>query len=91
MGKFRPILIAVVVLAIVGLVYVLMGSHTKPVPEPQPTLPAQATPPQTAISGNYADDWQSRCGPLTGDAQAGCTDSLDKAYGRKAATPVPGY
>jgi hypothetical protein len=89
MGKLRPILIVIAVLAIAGLVYWLVSSHNKPAPGPQPALPAQATAPQTPISGNYADDWQSRCGPLTGDAQTGCTDSLDKAYGRKAEVPVP--
>ncbi len=81
----------VVALVAAGLIYWLTVGH-KPAPQQsEQSLPAAATAPQPAITGTYADDWQSRCGPLTGDAQIGCTAQLDAAYGRKAEVPVPKY
>jgi len=77
-------------LATAALVYWLVATGTKPNQPPTP-LPAQAVAPPPAVSGNYADDWQTRCGPLTGDSQTVCTAKLDAAYGRKADAPVPGY
>ena len=74
-------------MAAAGLVYWSMTSHKAAAPDV--ALPAAATQPQTAITGNYADDWQTRCGPLAPPAQAGCTASLDAAYGRKAEAPLP--
>jgi hypothetical protein len=63
----------------VATAYVVMtGPHAPP-----------AGTPATAVTGNYSDDWQSRCGPLTGAAQADCTSRLDAAYGRVAGAPVP--
>ena len=71
-------------LGIAAAVLVSRMLHSGPEPAP---LSAPAG--QPAISGNYADDWQSKCGPLTGTAQTDCTAGLDGAYGRKADMPVP--
>ena len=74
-------------LAAAGAVYWVMTPHQAPIPGP--SLPTQAQAPQPTITGNYADDWQTRCGPLTGAAQTDCAAKLDAAYGRKAEVPLP--
>jgi len=52
--------------------------------------PAAPPPPaDIGVSGNYSDDWQARCGPLTGPAQRDCTAGLDARYGRVAGAPLP--
>ena len=81
-------IILAVLLGIVAAVGVNWFFHQSPAPAPAsaPEAPASTGP---AVSGNYADDWQSRCGPLTAADQAACTAQLDAAYGRKADMPVP--
>lgn len=58
-----------------------------------PAIAPPATPaatPMVKTTGNYAGDWQSKCGPLTDPkAQAQCTASLDAAYGREAGVAIP--
>lgn len=75
-------------LAAAAVLYWTMTPHQAPVSASQ-ALPAEANAPQPAITGNYADDWQTRCGPLTAASQTDCTAKLDTAYGRKAEVPVP--
>ena len=42
------------------------------------------------ITGDYAGDWQTKCGPIAdAKAQGQCTEALDSAYGRKADAPIP--
>jgi len=76
-------------LAIAAVLYWSMTTHRSA--EPTVALPSQANAPQATITGNYADDWQNRCGPLAAAAQTDCTAKLDAAYGRKAEVPVPKY
>ncbi len=80
-------------LAAAALLAWLLGGHHQSAPPP-PTNPPAAGPSapgasSPAITGNYADDWQRHCAPLTGPAQADCTRRLDQAYGKSDATPVP--
>lgn len=90
MKVIAPVLAIVVGIAAAILVYWLVTGR-QPVQVEAPSAPAAAPQsPAPAISGNYADDWQARCGPLTpADVQANCTAQLDKAYGRTADAPVP--
>ena len=86
MGR-KAILAALAVTALAVTAYLILNRPQPPAIAPAPAVPAAAP----AISGNYADDWQTKCGPLTGTAQADCTTKLDVSYGRQAEQPVPKY
>ena len=80
----RKAIIAAIAVALAAAAFFVL-TRSKPVPAP-------ATPVMVpAVSGNYADDWQTKCGPLTGPAQSDCTANLDAAYGHQAEQPVPKY
>lgn len=79
----RPMVIALLAaLVALGLVALLLSGRR---PAPPASPPVAAFKP----SGNYAGDWQARCAPLAGPAQAACTAGLDAAYGKADAAPVP--
>ena len=68
----------------------LLADRHPPAPADSPAAnPAAPSATGPATTGNYADDWQTRCAPLTGPAQADCTRRLDQAYGKSDAAPVP--
>ena len=82
----KPQKIAAVILAVLAAAAIYWAISSR---QPAPEIPPAVAPPPPAVSGNYADDWQSRCAPLTGDRQTDCTANLDAAYGRQAEMPVP--
>ena len=90
--------IGAVILGIVAAVVAYRLITDRPAEIAQPPTPAESAPApipadpaaKPAISGDYADDWQKRCGPITDSAQQkSCTDKLDAAYGHKEDAPVP--
>ena len=88
--------VGAIVLGIAAAVIAYRLITDRPAEAPPSSAPAAAVkssapPAETpAISGDYADDWQKRCGPETDAAQQkSCTDKLDAAYGRKEDAPVP--
>jgi len=81
-----PIGIVLALIAAIVAVLALRQHGTEPASAP----PAAASGPSLRITGTYADDWQSNCGPLTETAaQAACTTQLNTKYGRTEDTPVP--
>jgi hypothetical protein len=77
------VLLALAVAALIGFV----ASRGDREAAQAPATPA--APSALKTTGNYAEDWQSLCGPLQGGAQGECTTRLDAAYGRSADAPVP--
>ena len=77
-------------LAVAAVIYALVVGN-RPAPQGPSAAPPMAAAPAIEVkpSGDYAGDWQTRCGPMTGPAQADCTAKLDAAYGRKAEVAVP--
>ena len=90
MRILTPLLaIGIGVVAAVLVYWLVTGRQPTPVEAPT-SVSTPAAPAAPSVSGNYADDWQTRCAPLTqAAAQANCTQQLDTAYGRKAGAPVP--
>lgn len=64
-----------------------------PPPGAQPVLgtqPVRGAQTDAKITGDYAGDWQAKCGPIAdAKAQGQCTEALDAAYGRQAGAPIP--
>lgn len=85
--------IGAIVLGIIVAVVAYRLLTDRPAQQPPTPVPAATSSAPTeipAISGDYADDWQKRCGPETdASQQKSCTDKLDAAYGRKADMPLP--
>ena len=94
--------IGLIVLTLLALAYVLVVSRQSerevngangPTSMAPPIAPAPEASVKTTgdkTTGDYADDWQSKCGPITdAKAQGQCTEALDKAYGRQAGVAVP--
>jgi hypothetical protein len=83
---WRRVIFAVVALAMAGLIgYIAARGDRKAADGPPAAPPASAL----KTTGNYAEDWQTLCGPLLGDAQTECAKRLDAAYGRSDDAPVP--
>jgi hypothetical protein len=77
MGRNRLPLFLALVAAAVALGFVMTQK------------PGGGKAPDLVVTGIYADDWQTNCGPLAGNAQSACTARLDAKYGRAAAMPLP--
>lgn len=101
MRSRHTLLIVLIALALAAMVYVLTGRQADhggmppmagapaiaPPPGAQPIRGAQT---DAKITGDYAGDWQAKCGPIAdAKAQGQCTEGLDAAYGRQAGAPIP--
>ena len=83
----RTIVLAAIVVAAIVAFFLLRGSDKTPEKVPAATPPSSQE--QLKMTGNYAEDWMTQCGPLKGSEQADCTSRLDALYGRSAGAPVP--
>lgn len=97
----RLAIIGLILIALAIVVYLIIGrqsaqdagngTHGPMVVAPAIAPAATITvPPMPQTTGDYAGDWQSKCGPIADPkAQAHCTAALDAAYGRQAGVAIP--